>query len=98
MVFRSNLETLGDKWRQEWRAEGLAAGRAAGRAEGRAEGLVKGKADALVCLLAKRFGAVGTPLRKRIRAANLATLDCWFERAITAPDLPSVFARAPAQS
>jgi hypothetical protein len=31
-------------------------------------------------------------LRKRIRGANLATLERWFKRAIVAPDLPSVFA------
>jgi hypothetical protein len=51
----------------------------------------EGKAEALICLLAERFGAVAPSWRKRIRAARLVTLERWFKRAIVAPDLPSVF-------
>jgi Putative transposase, YhgA-like len=79
LMFKSNLDTLGETWRQQWKAEGLAQSEA------------KWKADSLVRLLAGRFGAVKPSLLKRIRAANPATLDCWFERAIAAPDLRSVF-------
>jgi hypothetical protein len=53
--------------------------------------LAKGKAEALVCLLAQRFGAVAQSWQKRIRGAKLATLEHWFKRAIVAPDLPSIF-------
>ena len=53
-----------------------------------AEGEAKGKAEALICLLAERFGAVAPPWRKRIHGARLVTLDRWFKRAIVAPDLP----------
>jgi Putative transposase, YhgA-like len=81
---KSNLATIGKYWKRQWLAEG--------RAEGKAEGLVRGRAEALVDLLAERFGTARPPLRKRIRGANLATLECWFKRAIVAPDLPSVFA------
>jgi len=56
-----------------------------------AEGVAKGKAEALICLLAERFGAVAPSRQKRIRGARLATLDRWFKRAIVAPDLRSVF-------
>jgi len=56
-----------------------------------AEGVAKGKAEALICLLAERFGAVAPSRQKRIRGARLITLDRWFKRAIAAPDLPSVF-------
>jgi hypothetical protein len=59
-----------------------------------AEGKAEGKAEALVCLLAERFGTVRPSLRKRILGADLATLECWFKRAIVAPDLPSVFDHA----
>ena len=42
-------------------------------------------------LLAQRFGAVAPSWQKRIRRAELVTLERWFNRAIVAPDLPSVF-------
>jgi len=100
---KTNLSTLGETWKQQWRAEGLTegltagltAGRAEGRAEGLAEGLVRGKAEgkaeALLCLLAERFGTVAPSWRKQIRGAELTTLECWFKRAVVAPDLSSVF-------
>jgi hypothetical protein len=56
-----------------------------------AEGKAEGKAEALVCLLVARFGALAPSLRTRIQRARLATLERWFERAIAAPDLRSVF-------
>jgi putative YhgA-like transposase len=62
-----------------------------GEAEGEAKGLLKGKAEALLCLLAERFGAVTPTLRKRIHEARQPTLDRWFKRAIVATDLHSVF-------
>jgi hypothetical protein len=72
-----------EAWREQWLAEGEARGKTKGKAEG--------KAEALVCLLAERFGTVAPSWQKRIRRANLATLERWFKRAIVAPDLPSVF-------
>ena len=104
LEMKSNLATIGEVWRRQWRAEGLAEGRAAGEAEGRAAGeavgraageavgRAQGKAEALVCLLDERFGKVGPSLLERILGADLATLECWFKRAIVAPDLASVFA------
>jgi hypothetical protein len=60
-----------------------------------ANGHVKGKADgmaeALISLLSGRFGAVAPPRLEQIRGADLPTLAHWFNRAIDAPDLPSVF-------
>ena len=82
LEMKTNLTTLGETWKQQWLAEG--------RAEGKAEG----KAEALVCLLAERFGAIKPSLRKRIRAADLTTVECWFRRAIVAPDLLSVFGQS----
>jgi len=89
LEMKTNIERLGEVWKRQW----LAEGRAAGKAEARAEGKVEGWAEALVWLLTERFGTVRPSLRKRIRGANLATLECWFKRAIVAPDLPSIFAR-----
>jgi hypothetical protein len=87
MNMRSNLATIGETWRQQ----ALAQGRVEGRVEGRIEGETKGKAEALVSLLVARFGALAPSLRTRIQRARLATLERWFERAIAAPDLRSVF-------
>ena len=92
---RSNLLRLGETWKRHYMAEGMAEGMAQGMAQGKAQGLAegeaKGKAEALLCLLAERFGAVAPPWRRRIRSAELATLDRWFKRAIVARDLSSVF-------
>jgi hypothetical protein len=62
-------------WKKQWQAEGKA----------------EGTAKALISLLVGRFGAVPPRWRKRIRTADLFTLERWFERAIDAPDLRSVF-------
>jgi hypothetical protein len=72
---RSMLTIDFEPWKKKWRAEGKA----------------EGKADALISLLAGRFGAVAPSRQKRIRGARLATINRWFKRAIVAPDLPSVF-------
>jgi hypothetical protein len=68
-----------EAWKEQWLAKGEAKGK------------VEGKAEALICLLAERFGAVAPSRQKRIRGAKLVTLERWFKRAIVAPDLPSVF-------
>ena len=84
---KTMIATQFEAWKDQWVAEGEAKGLVRGKVEGR----VEGKAEALVCLLAQRFGAVAPSWQKRIRGAKLATLERWFERAIVAPDLPSVF-------
>jgi hypothetical protein len=75
---KSNLA----KWVKNWKAQLLA------------EGEAKGKAEALVCLLVSRFGALPLSFRKRIREAKLASIERWFNRALDAHDLPSVFDRS----
>ena len=89
LEMKTNLEKLGKTWKRQW----LAEGRAEGILEGMAEGELKRMATALVWLLADRFGTVTPSLHERISGANLATLECWFKRAIAAPDLLSVFAQ-----
>jgi hypothetical protein len=89
LEMKTNLEKLGTVWKRQW----LAEGRAEGKAEGKAVGKAEGKAEALEYVLAERFGTLRPSLRKRIRGADLATLECWFKRAIVAPDLPSIFAQ-----
>ena len=74
---KSMLATIGKVWRKEWLAEGK----------------VEGKAESLVRLLTARFGALPPAARKSIDAADLATLERWFDHAIEASDLSSVFRR-----
>ena len=75
------------RWRQQWKAEGRAEGKAEGKAEGRAEGT----ASALTRLLERRFGPLPEDIAGRIRIADEATLRAWFDLAIDAPDLATVF-------
>jgi Domain of unknown function (DUF4351) len=73
---------------QPYFEQGMQQGLAAGRAEGHAEG----QAKSLVRLLEKRFGQLPAQLRERVFSADVQSLDTWFERAIDAADLQSVFA------
>ena len=94
---KTNVETWGRDWKAELQAEARAEGETQGRTEGRAKGMAvgkaQGKAEALVSLLVKRFGALGPSFRKKIRGARLATVERWFDRAIDAPNVSSVFGR-----
>ena len=81
LEMKTNLEGLGRTWKRQWLAEGEAKGK------------LERQAEALVWLLAERFGTVTPSLHERISGANLATLECWFMRALAAPDLLSVFAQ-----
>ena len=56
------------------------------------QGRVEGHAKSLVRLLERRFGRLPVHLRERVFAADMQSLDNWFDRAIVAADLKSVFA------
>ncbi len=75
--------------------EGKAAGKAVGKIEGKIEGKTEARAEALTDLLLKRFGSLQSALHTRIQTADLATLEKWFDRAIDAPNVPSVFDSTP---
>jgi flagellar biosynthesis/type III secretory pathway protein FliH len=96
---KTMLATQAAAWKEEWRAQGVAEGRAAGWTEGKAAGKAVGKiearAEALTDLLLKRFGSRQSALHTRIRTADLATLERWFDRAIDASNLSSVFDSLP---
>jgi hypothetical protein len=86
-MMKSNLLTLHETWKAQWFAEAEAIAVVKGKAEGKTEG----KAEALESLLISRFGRVPASIRERIHEAALASLDSWFDRALNASDLPSVF-------
>jgi hypothetical protein len=79
---------------QPYFEKGVEEGIRQGRAEGHAEGHAEGQAKSLVRLLERRFGRLPAHLRKRVFAADVQSLDTWFDRAIDAADLQSVFAES----
>lgn len=84
-----DLSFYRSKTSQRLRAEGRDEGRDEGRAEGRAEGRV----EDVLRLLETRGIAVPTSAKERIQACTeLAIVDRWFDRAITATDIAEVFA------
>lgn len=60
---------------EEWLKRGEARGEARGRAEGRA--------DSVLRILRQRFGEPDPDLAARVRTADLATLECMLDRALT---------------
>jgi len=87
MLEMEKMQTMLFSGFKQWEREKSAEGRAKGRVEGKAEG----KAEALLSLLSGRFGQVPPSTRQRILRARLRTLERWFDRAIVAPNLRSVF-------
>ncbi|MFE7480691.1 hypothetical protein [Streptomyces sp. NPDC057552] len=62
------------------------------RDEGRLEGRVESRGEGILRILAVRGVAVPDEARQRITdCKDLAVLDVWFERAVTAPTADAVF-------
>lgn len=74
-------------------AEGEARGLALGEARGEARGKSRGKGDALVLLLAQRFGPLPDAVISRVERASDTDLDTCLSLVLTAPSLDQVFAR-----
>jgi hypothetical protein len=55
------------------------------------KGKAEGEAQILTRLLERRFGTLSGPLRQRIFAADVGSIEAWVERAFEAPDLQSIF-------
>ncbi len=72
-------------------ARGEARGRQEGRQEGEARGRQEGLAEAVLRLLARKFGAVPEDVRARVLAAEADSLSLWIDRILTASSIPEVF-------
>jgi predicted transposase YdaD len=77
---------------QPYFEQGVEKGIEKGIQQGIQQGRVEGHAKSLVRLLERRFGRLPVHLRERVFAADMQSLDNWFDRAIVAADLKSVFA------
>jgi hypothetical protein len=88
-----SLEIIREEGRTEGRAEGRAEGEARGRAEGEARGRAEGEARTLLKLLRLRGFAVDEATAERIlTTTEVATLDRWVERALSARSVAEVLA------
>ena len=58
-----------------------------GQTQGRTEGRTEGRRELLVRLLRARFGELSEVAVARINAADVAELDIWAERVLSAPTL-----------
>jgi hypothetical protein len=68
-----------------------------GEQKGLQIGKLEGEARALQRLLSQRFGTIPMAIGERIAAAaDLAQVEAWFDAAVTAPNIASVF--TPAQN
>jgi hypothetical protein len=94
---RTALEQLmatGYEFQTDFAKKHQAIGRAEGEARGRAEGEARGKAEGVLRVLDVRGLAISEAERERILAAtDLALLDQWLVRAVTAEDAAEVFDR-----
>ena len=86
-------KTFVERIHDQGAAEGEAKGKAEGEAKGKAEGEAKGKTEALLKLLDKRGLAMSDEQREQVKdCTQIAQLDLWFDRAITASGTAEVFA------
>jgi hypothetical protein len=85
----NHAEEIMQGFGQKYFEEGIAVGEARGAARATTEG----EARALVRLLERRIGTVPEALRARIFAADLGSIEAWFDRAIEASEFESVFGR-----
>jgi predicted transposase YdaD len=79
--------------RSQGREEGRQEGRQEGREEGREEGRAEGRAEDIVRILDRRGVSAPQEARDQILSCtDIATLDSWLDRALTAAAVSDLFA------
>ena len=89
------IMSMAEKLIAEGEAKGLSAAQkliADGEAKGRVEGRAEGRAETLLKLLRLRFATVSEAASERVMHADIATLDRWVERVLTATSVDDVLA------
>jgi hypothetical protein len=83
------LRTVGEEGKEEMAsvAEQLIE---QGRQQGEQNGLLRGQRKVLVCLLRARFGELSESVVEHVNRADMAKLDLWTERVLSAPTLADV--------
>ena len=77
-LWETVMPTVAEEWMKEGEARGLLRGRA------------EGKAETLLRLLERRFGAVPEDARALIRTASVGELDAWLDAFVSASNLDDV--------
>ncbi|KYG03912.1 hypothetical protein BE21_49445 [Sorangium cellulosum] len=92
-VLQRLLAAAGESWKEEIVSAAdqlVERGRQEGLREGLREGLQQGRRHMLLRQLGARFGALPDAAVAQINAADIAELDRWSERVLTAPTLADV--------
>ena len=79
--------TLSDRLREEGRIAGEREGYLKGFQEGFQKAFQKAYVELLMIQLTLRFGALPEAAVARVRSADVAQLDRWIDRVLTAPTL-----------
>jgi predicted transposase YdaD len=85
------MMTIAEKLQREGFKQGIKQGLDKGIKQGRREGLREGQSRILLKLLALKFGTLDDGVRVRVASANLAALERWSDRVLTASTLDQVF-------
>ena len=78
-----------DRWMIVAKREAMEEGSQEGHQEGRQEGLIRGRKEALLKVLNKRFGHGAYDAK--LENAALGQLDLWLDRALDAKKVEEVF-------
>jgi hypothetical protein len=95
---RKSFEMLpqGQQFFSETQRRSFAQGKAEGQAEGKAEGRAEGEARSILRVLERRGLAVSAEQHERILGCpELATLEGWLDKAVTAVTIEELFAVEP---
>ncbi|HEX8435443.1 Rpn family recombination-promoting nuclease/putative transposase [Archangium sp.] len=85
------MQSYGEKLIEQGLQQGLARGREEGRREGQRQGLIQGRTESILRILTVRGMHIDEEARQRIlTCTDLATLDRWFDRSLTATTLSEV--------
>jgi predicted transposase YdaD len=91
MLGISDVDLKQTRFYQDVHAEGKLEGKLEGKAEGKLEGRRSEAAEMLKRLAQLRFGALPGDVHTIIASADIAQLEEWLERLLTAPNLAAIF-------
>ncbi len=86
LLAKARLQGKEEGWREGWRK---------GWQEGWREGMQEGHVKFLCRLLNRRFGAIPSALLQKIQLASVEQIQAWFDVAIDATDLDTIFQEPP---
>jgi flagellar biosynthesis/type III secretory pathway protein FliH len=96
MELHTMIEERAPTWAERMMQQGVLQGMQQGMQQGEQQGLqkgeVRGKVQSLKRLLTRKFGPIPATIETKINTATPEQLDTWFDAAIDATHIDSVFA------